>query len=72
VLGARLLMKALWYSLRLQVLPDEKRPVAVNAPEAKHTRHSYNILHDPSARGEHSRLVGAVRTSGMASPVLNR
>jgi hypothetical protein len=72
VLGARLHVKALWYSLRLQGLPDEQRRVAVNAPEAKHTRLSYDILHDRSARGEHSGLVGAVRSPGMAPPVLNR
>jgi hypothetical protein len=65
-------VKALWYSLRLQGLPDEQRRVAVNSVEVKHTRVSYDILHDPSARGEHSRLVGAVRSPDMASPVLNR
>jgi hypothetical protein len=72
LLGGRLLVRALWNSLRLQVLPDEKRPVAVNAPEAKHTLVTYDILHDRSARGEHGRLVGAIRFSSMAPPVLNR
>jgi hypothetical protein len=42
-------VKALWYSLRLQGLPDEQRRVAVNSVEVKHTRVSYDILHDRSA-----------------------
>jgi hypothetical protein len=65
-------VKALWYSLRLHVLPDEQRCVTVNSLQAKYTRLSYNILRDRSARGEHSRLVGAVMSPGMAPPVLNR
>jgi hypothetical protein len=65
-------VKALWSCLRLQGLPDEQRCVTVNSLEVKFTRHSYNILHDRRARGEHSRLVGAVRTSRTAPPVLNR
>jgi hypothetical protein len=72
LLGARLLVRALWYSLRLQVLPDEQRRVAVNSLEEKYTQHSYNILHDRRARGEHSRLVGAFMPPYMAPPVLNR
>jgi hypothetical protein len=65
-------VKALWSCLRLQGLPDEQRRVAVNSVEVKHTRVSYDILHDRRARGEHSRLVGAVMPPGMAPPVLNR
>jgi hypothetical protein len=65
-------VKALWYCLRVQGLPDEQRYVTVNSLEVKYTQHSYNILHDRSARGEHSRLVGAVMAPYMAPPVLNR
>jgi hypothetical protein len=65
-------VKALWYSLRLQGLPDEQSCVTVNSLEVKYTRHSYNILHDRSARGEHSRLVGAVRTSRQVPSILDR
>jgi hypothetical protein len=53
-------------------LPDEQRCVTVNSLEVKYTQHSYNILHDRRARGEHSRLVGAVMPPYMAPPVLNR
>jgi hypothetical protein len=65
-------VKALWHSLRLQGLPDEQRRVTVNSLEVKYTQHSYNILHDRRARGEHSRLVGAVRTSRQVPSILDR
>jgi hypothetical protein len=64
-------VKALWYSLRLHVLPDEQGASPCTL-EVIYTQHSYNILRDRSARGEHSRLVGAVMPSYMAPPVLNR
>jgi hypothetical protein len=65
-------VKALWHSLRFQGLPDEQMRVTVNSLEVKDTQLSYDILHDRSARGEHSRLVGAVMPPGMARPVLSR
>jgi hypothetical protein len=65
-------VKALWYSLRFQGLPDEQMRVTVNSLEVKDTQLSYDIMHDRSARGEHSRLVGAVMPPGMARPVLSR